>query len=307
MIEMSSIQLDTSYKACYEIMKEKAVNFYHAFKFMDQNRFKAITGVYAFCRYVDDIVDENEEESLDKKLKKLSEIEGVISSIELEHTDFSKNHIWFYAFKKAVLDFDISKDSLLDQIKGQRNDLNFSGIDSMDDLVHYSTLVAGSVGRMLLPMLSEHRHAKALDICNRLGVAMQITNILRDIGEDYRERSRIYIPRDTMRQFSITQDTLGNLSDMKSKDIPGDSTILLWESLAHKAESEYNYFIDNIQIFHDDARMPLLLACENYRAIIGVIRNENYNCFRKRCYTSKMKRVEILHNVKKMMKSVEMR
>lgn len=307
---MSSLtfsNLEMSYKACYEIMKDKAVNFFHAFKFMDTSRFQAITGVYAFCRYVDDIADENEEESIEEKFRKLDEITKIVNTIDLKHEEFSRNHIWFTAFRKAVIDFNISKTSLLDQIKGQRSDLSFESINSKEDLIEYSTLVAGSVGRMLMPMLSKVSDDEAMSICNSLGVAMQITNILRDIGEDYRDRNRIYLPKDLMDTFNVSESNIAQLSDLNSKVDISENIIEMWETLANEAESYYDDFIKNINIFNVDARLPLLLACENYRAILEAVRKENYNCFTKRCYTNKIKRVEILHRVKSMLKNVDVR
>lgn len=307
MIGVSPSVLDASYKECYAIMKDKAVNFFHAFKYLDQSSFKAITGVYAFCRYVDDIVDENETENIETKDERLNEMMLIVNSIEDDHLNFSQKQVWYFAFKKAVLDYKISKQALLDQIEGQRNDLTFNGIESHENLVNYSTLVAGSVGRMLLPMLSDQSDDYALNVCNQLGIAMQFTNILRDIGEDFRERGRIYIPQNLLSEYSVSSDTLQALSSIDSKEYPNVSVMAMWEHLAKQAEISYDYFVENITTFNQEARMPLLLACENYRAILEAIRNQNYNCFRERCYTSKIKRVEILHNVKKMLKSVEVR
>lgn len=307
MSNLTFSNLEISYKVCYEIMKEKAVNFFHAFNLMDTSRFQAITGVYAFCRYVDDIADENEDESIEEKYLKLDEISKIVNTIHLEHEDFARNHIWFIAFRKAVLDYNISNQALLDQINGQIGDLSFRGVKSEEELLNYSTLVAGSVGRMLLPMLSDIYDKNALNICNGLGVAMQITNILRDIGEDYRERKRIYLPQDLMLRFSINENMIADLSDLNSKVVISENIINMWETLARQAESYYDIFVDNVNIFNRDARLPLLLACENYRAILQAVRKESYNCFTKRCYTNKMKRVEILHRVKSLLKNVDVR
>ncbi len=302
-------KLIQSYKVCRKIMKDKAVNFYHAFKYMSDEDFKAICGVYAFCRYVDDIVDENEEENNAVKEAKLDRIEYLVNHFEVEepHEEFSVENLWYPAFYDSVRNYNIPKSALLDQIKGQRQDLKFTNIESMEDLETYSSLVAGSVGRMLMPMLTLINNDTMTVICNDLGVAMQITNILRDIGEDYRSRNRIYLPQESMKSINVSEEDINKYSYATSKISLEASMITLWESLAKQAENKYNNFINSIMMFKQEVRLPLILACENYRAILDAVRLENHNCFTKRCYTSNIKRVEIFQKSKTLLKEIEMR
>lgn len=307
-MKADAMQLKESYRQCEAIMKKGAVNFYHAFKHMDTNRFEAITAVYAFCRYVDDVVDENEDQPKRMKLGVLENLKNILSgnANEEHHIYFASENPWFLAFWDTYNHFDIPLDALIDQIDGQIMDLNFQHFTTQDELYRYCSLVAGSVGRMLLPMLATNISDDLFKVCDDLGIAMQITNILRDIGEDYKNRRRIYIPKEILNRYSFEEAEFDALTRQKVGKIP-NKVIELWESLAQEASWRYDALVDNINLFDLKAQLPLLLAAENYRAILDAVRIQDYNCFTKRCYTSAMKRVEILAKAKKTLKEIHER
>lgn len=299
-----TINLEESYRVSEAIMKKGAVNFYHAFKHMDAPKFKAITAVYAFCRFVDDVVDENDNEPSDSKRSVLNHLKSLLhhetdSKLRLE---FAMNNPWFPSFWNAIQEFEVPRQALFDQIDGQLMDLSFEPFKSQEELYKYCSLVAGSVGRMLLPMLADSPNQDLYKVCDDLGIAMQITNILRDIGEDLKNRNRIYLPQDLMDSYNINEGMLKDLITNMPDKLP-QSVLVLWESLAHEAEVRYDAIIDAITLFDESARLPLLLAAENYRAILDAVRSEDYNCFTKRCYTSAVKRVEIFAKAKKLLKN----
>ena len=188
----------------------------------------------------------------------------------------------------------------IQQINGQRKDVDFKDLETLDDLIEYSRLVAGSVGTMLLPIIAidiETAHNQELmGACENLGIAMQITNILRDVGEDLRTRNRVYLPQDYLVKYKIRRSDLEVLAHLGADvlvDIPS-GFIDLWEELAGVADRYYEYYEAWIRSFHKNARMPLVAAALSYRAIADAVRKENYNCFTKRCYTSAMKRADII-------------
>lgn len=300
--------LSISYEVAKEIMKDKAASFYQAFSNLPKERFECVAAVYAFCRYADDVVDNDPFGELKQEvLRALLALEFAVNSLyrNLEQSDleiaqsvFSLS--WWEAFQDAVKKYQIPMQPFIQQINGQRKDVDFKDLETLDDLIEYSRLVAGSVGTMLLPIIAidiETAHNQELmGACENLGIAMQITNILRDVGEDLRTRNRVYLPQDYLVKYKIRRSDLEVLAHLGADvlvDIPS-GFIDLWEELAGVADRYYEYYEAWIRSFHKNARMPLVAAALSYRAIADAVRKENYNCFTKRCYTSAMKRADII-------------
>lgn len=159
---------------------------------------------------------------------------------------------------------------------------------------------------MLAPMLRGEKADSGYEsICEDLGIAMQITNILRDIGEDLRNRNRIYIPRVLMEKYSITRGELENLSVLPSIlkkwnlfSQPAfqleDKIVALWEELALLSESYYDKFYKHLYMFSSDALFSVAAAAVFYQAILDEVRKNHYNCFTKRCFTSMKRKSELL-------------
>ena len=198
---------------------------------------------------------------------------------------------------------------MLEQIDGQRSDINFKIIEDKEDLILYCKKVAGTVGLMLAPMLrGEKADGQYESICESLGIAMQITNILRDIGEDLRNRNRIYIPQTFMKKYSVTRKDLENLSALpstlsirhlffKSNFKVGDNIVNLWEETALLSKHYYDKFYKHLYMFSFDATFPVAAAAVYYQAILEEVRKNNYNCFTKRCYTNSKRKRDLLKTV----------
>ena len=195
------------------------------------------------------------------------------------------------------------------RLNGQRSDINFKIIEDKEDLILYCKKVAVTVGLMLAPMLrGEKADGEYESICESLGIAMQITNILRDIGEDLRNRNRIYIPQTLMKDYGVTRKELENLSviptileSLHSFFQPNfkvsGKIVHLWEEMAWLSEYYYDEFYKNSYMFSSDALFPVTAAAVFYQAILDEVRNNNYNCFTKRCYTSNKRKSELLKMV----------
>jgi phytoene synthase len=214
------------------------------------------------------------------------------------------------------------------QIAGQRMDAHFHDIRSIEELVQYARLVAGSVGRVLVPILVSDMgiidNPDFMKSCEALGVGMQITNILRDVGEDIRERDRVYVPVELMRSHAITRVQLMQWSVAATDEVStakyrglflggdkeyGDADpvaaspeipqnfIDLWEELAAMADSYYLPYEAWISAFHHSARLPLVSAARLYQAIEQAVRDQHYDCFTQRCYTSAPIRSAIVQSV----------
>ena len=208
------MNLDLSYQAAEEVMRKNASSFYAAFKKIEHAKFLDIAAIYAFCRYADDLADtESQSEAI--RLQLLNLLEEDVKSLYMgsNQSDNYKKYAWWFAFENAVRLRKISLDALLEQIDGQKSDFNFEEIGDKSDLILYCKKVAGTVGLMLAPMLKgEKADERYESICEDLGIAMQITNILRDVGEDLRNRNRIYLPKSLMKKYGVTKEELENLS-----------------------------------------------------------------------------------------------
>lgn len=309
-------QLKQSYKACDRIMADRAKSFYQAFHLLPVDRFEAVTALYAYNRYVDDLVDNDLlDRSADEILKRLDELERLLKSqfvldeaIDKEISEYFNRLEWWPAFEHTLQHYEIPVEALIDQIRGQRMDMEDFQINTAEDLVSYSRHVAGSVGIMMLPLLLKNREdVSRLDLqkaCLDLGVGMQITNILRDVGEDYRKYKRIYLPARLREDYGIDESLIANLAWSQATDkevvkqIP-QRFVDLWESLSSLADQHYASITSYLSYFHPAARFPILAAASVYHGIADAVRDASYNCFTRRNYTSHLKRLELITKAKR--------
>ena len=304
------MNLDLSYQAAEEVMRKNASSFYAAFKKIEHAKFLDIAAVYAFCRYADDLAD-TESQSEARRLQLLNLLEEDVKSLYMgsNQSDNYKKYAWWLAFENAVRVRQIPINALLEQIDGQKSDFNFKEIDDKSDLILYCKKVAGTVGLMLAPMLrGEKADERYESICEDLGIAMQITNILRDVGEDLRNRNRIYLPKSFMKKYGVTKEELENLSVVpnsfnkgysffKPKLKVSDKIVHLWEEMALLSEYYYDEFYNHLYMFSSDALFPVTAAAVFYQAILDEVRKNHYDCFTRRCYTSTKRKSELLRIV----------
>lgn len=300
--------LKQAYALCEAIMMAKATSFYQAFKGLPKERFLAVASIYAFNRYADDLVDNVMQTDLNDALKRLDVLEDNLKKIktidDYHHFDESIRSLpWWAAFVDTVLTHQISINACRYQLAGQRFDATFPGILTLDDLVDYAKKVAGSVGLMLLPLLVKDSKSledlRFIEAAEKLGVAMQITNILRDIGEDYRTRKRIYLPKELLNRFGVSEIDIKTWSESKDAPIVSQNMIDLWEYLSDVADQYYQAYVSYVDYFHPKARLPLIAAAAIYQAIANAVRSAKYNAFTQRCYTSKEERDKIIKVIMK--------
>lgn len=277
---MLTAQLKKDFEYCEKIMKKASKSFYYAFSQLPEKKAKSIYAIYAFCRIVDDSIDEEPNHAV--QIQKIEHFKS-----QLAHLHEIDEPI-YRALSHVFNTYNCFKEPYYEQIAGQESDVAFKQPENLSDFIHYSDLVAGSVGRMLLPVLATQSELTddLIQSASELGIAMQITNILRDIGEDYRERRRIYLPKDLMQQFGYSEH------DLKQNNIT-DAFINLWETLAKEAEARYDHFFSYLHHYDEDTREHIRKSALVYREILNVIREQNYNCLTKRQYVSivRMKKV----------------
>lgn len=283
-------------------MAKESKSFYQAFHLLPREAFQGVAALYAYNRYVDDVADSDhfsKEVALDE-LKKLED--------KILHLDTSEDveADWWMAFKDTVLTCKVSTTALLKQIQGQRMDILGHKVVDMADLVAYSSNVAGSVGEMLLPLLvdkdtpiSETLRQAAID----LGIGMQLTNILRDVGEDYRDRQRIYLPQTLLDAYNVDEAMIKRLSYHDEEEIP-QNFIDLWEHIYQIGDQYYDSIKPVIKDFSQVAQLPILSSAYIYHGIGNAVRKANHNCFTKRNYTNNIQRMRLIYQARKVLKDI---
>lgn len=294
--------LKASYLACENIMAKESKSFYQAFHLLPREAFQGVAALYAYNRYVDDVAD-SDHFSKDVALVELKKLEDKILHLE---TSEDVEADWWMAFKDTVLTCKVSTTALLKQIQGQRMDILGHKVVDMADLVAYSSNVAGSVGEMLLPLLvdkdtpiSETLRQAAID----LGIGMQLTNILRDVGEDYRDRQRIYLPQTLLDAYNVDEAMIKQLSYHDEEEIP-QNFIDLWEHIYQIGDHYYDSIKPVIKDFSQVAQLPILSSAYIYHGIGNAVRKANHNCFTKRNYTNNIERMRLIYQARKVLKDI---
>lgn len=274
---MNAEQTRADYAYCEAIIKKHSKSFYYAFSRLPPDKANAVYAIYAFCRTADDCADSNQ--PLTEKLESLQRLKRELDSFR-DRADV--DHPLWRALRRVFTDYEMDVQPFYDQLAGQLADLHFSIPRTMHELERYSYYVAGSVGLMLLPVLASQASGDLRPSAIQLGIAMQITNILRDVGEDYHQKQRIYLPQEEMERFRYTQ------ADLR-ESLVNENFINLWERLAKHAEGLYERFYSSIHLFDADSRLPLSLSAGVYRGILDAVRGNDYDCFSKRGYVTKDK------------------
>jgi phytoene synthase len=191
--------LAAAYDHCETLTRRASSNFYWAFRLLPQARRRALCAVYAFCRGVDDIADEPGVARDPARLlaRWRAELEAVYAGIP--------RHPIGVALADAVARFEIPHEHFAAVIEGVEMDLCRDRYERWEgDLSEYCYRVAAAVGLICIRLFG-HRHASARDYAIELGLACQLTNILRDVGEDAR-RGRIYLPQEDLRRFGCREE-----------------------------------------------------------------------------------------------------
>ena len=187
---------------CKDKAASSGSSFYYSFLFLPQERRRAITALYAFCREVDDVVDEIEDQHLARtKLEWWRQEVGNLFAGTPQHPVTK-------ALEPALQPFGITEARLNEIIDGMQMDLDQTRYLDFIGLEKYCYHVAGVVG-LLAAGIFGYRNPRTLDYAKNLGLAFQLTNIIRDVGDDAR-RNRIYLPMDELKRFEVPASDILN-------------------------------------------------------------------------------------------------
>jgi phytoene synthase len=241
-----------------------------------------IAVLYLYCRTVDTIADERVlEVGPDAALR---EVDTTRARLDDTLAGRPPDGVLWQRLAEIHERFGLPPGPLHELLDGAVWDLEGRTVTDVDDLLTYSGLVAGSVGAMMLPFLVDDRaEIAALEPTARaLGEAMQITNILRDVGEDLTDLGRLYLPADALDRFGLARADL--LGIARNGHGPGEAYAALLESIMAQAEWLYAEAEAGIRSLPFRSRLGIEAAARMYREILNEVRAAGYDNLRRRNY-----------------------
>ncbi|XVF60710.1 hypothetical protein PTKIN_Ptkin08bG0070400 [Pterospermum kingtungense] len=273
--------LNEAYDRCGEVCAEYAKTFYLGTLLMTPERRKAVWAIYVWCRRTDELVDGPNAShitprALDRWEKRLDDL---FQGRPYDMLDA--------ALSDTVSKYPVDIQPFKDMIEGMRLDLRKSRYNNFDELYLYCYYVAGTVGLMSVPVMGIAPESKAstesvYNAALALGIANQLTNILRDVGEDGR-RGRIYLPQDELAQAGLSDDDIfrGQVTEKWRNFMKGQiKRARMFFDEAEKGVAELNAA----------SRWPVWASLLLYRQILDAIEENDYNNFTKRAYVGKAKK-----------------
>ncbi|PZR95808.1 MAG: hypothetical protein DLM69_11375 [Candidatus Chloroheliales bacterium] len=251
---------------CQAFIKRHARSFYMASLLLPAAKRRALWSIYAFCRYTDDLVDNPN--LRDHPAAALDDWEEQILSGQPRHPVA-------LVYRDVAATYNIPLGLARELISGVRMDLEASEYQTWEQLRQYCYRVASVVGLLLLPILGS-RDEQAAQYAIDLGIAMQLTNILRDVGEDAR-MGRVYLPSEDLARFGYDHERLhGGVVD--------DSFCALMRFEIDRARTYYNSAQLGIALLEPSTRASILAAALLYSRILDRIEANGYNVFTRRAY-----------------------
>ncbi|MBW4628137.1 MAG: squalene/phytoene synthase family protein [Brasilonema octagenarum HA4186-MV1] len=286
------VSVDESYKLCRQLIVKYSTTFYIGTLLVDKPKRKHIWAIYAWCRRTDELVDGpasaiTTPETLDLWEQQL---ESIFAGQPLDSIDV--------ALVDTIQRFPIDIQPFRDMIAGQRMDLYRSRYETFEELHLYCYRVAGTVGLMSTAVMGVDTSTNTAPWnCHQqpyipteeaitLGIAHQLANILRDVGEDAR-RGRIYIPQEDLARFNYTEQDL-------FKGVVDDRWRSLMRFQIARARQFYAKAEKGISYLSADARLPVWASLMHYSRILNIIERNDYNVFTRRAYVPQWQKLRAL-------------
>ena len=282
------ITLEDAYSYCRKISRHHAKTFYLASMFLPKKQQKPIFAIYALLRTVDDVVDMAEVKfhngliTSDEITKMLESWKSRLKACYAGNVD---NDPIMMAWQDTLKSYSIPMELPLDLMDGVAMDIEFKPFETIEELYVYCYKVAAVVGLMTSEIFG-YSDKQALEHAIELGIAMQLTNILRDIGEDV-DRGRIYLPLEDLRRFNYSRE------EFMQKRI-NNNFINLMKFQIERARGYYSSSEKGITMLEKQARFAVCISSVNYGNILSAIEKNNYDAFSKRAYRSFYQKVSTI-------------
>ena len=257
--------LQKAYKQAEKITAAHSKSFYFASALLPEEKRSAVRALYAFCRTVDDIVDESSGADCAPQLDYWRSI--------VETASFADDDLVAAAWADTLARYHIPRHYALQLIDGVARDLVQSRYQTFDELATYCYGVASTVGLMSMHIIG-FRNIDAVPYAIKLGVALQMTNILRDVGEDYRN-GRLYLPREELAFYGIQESDL-------SQGRTSDNWRQFMKFQIDRTRQLYTESWAGVKMLESEGQLAIGAASIFYQGILEEIEKDNYNVFTHR-------------------------
>jgi phytoene synthase len=241
---------------CEDKTRQSGSSFYYSFMFLPRDKRRAITALYAFCREVDDVVDECSDAQVARTT--LNWWRSQVAEIYVG----KPQHPVAKALVPVVQQFNMSREHLLEIIDGMEMDLDQAHYPDFKSLQLYCYRVASVVG-LLAAEIFGYTDRRTLKYAHDLGIAFQLTNIIRDVGEDAR-RNRIYLPMDELQQFGVTAAEILN-----AKETENFRKLMAFQ--IERAQRYYRQALEHLPEVDRKAQRTGLIMTAIYRATLDEV------------------------------------
>jgi phytoene synthase len=266
----------TAYHYCKTITAIHSKSFYMASGLLPGEQRMAVRALYAFCRTSDDIIDmqgSRAEEDLE-----IWRLRGMLTT---PRANDPVSIAWADARKK----FNIPAKYAHQLLDGVARDISVKKYNNFAELAEYCYSVASTVGLMSMHIIG-FQNDTAIRYAIKLGVALQLTNIIRDIAEDY-EMGRVYLPQDELKRFGIKERHF-------SRGIVDDHWKSFMQFQIARARNIYEEAWPGISLLNPAGRLPIAAAATFYKGILNKIEDNNYDVFSRRAHLNKWEKLRLL-------------
>jgi len=266
-----------SLETAKEIAKKSKSSFYYAFNLLPGPKRDAMTTVYAFCRETDDIVDEG--------VNSPEEKETVLTNWRFQLEEAFKGNSEYSLLNKVastIKQFNIPSEPFFELIRGMEMDLTVKEYETFDELKKYCYRVASTVGLMCIEIFG-YKHKSAVTFAENLGIALQLTNILRDVKKDA-AKGRIYIPKEDLQRFNYSKEELYN-------SVYNENFIRLMEFEVARAR---DYFFKATSALNKEDKKSMFAARAMQHIYFRVLKNiirEKYDIYNRNVNITKIQNI----------------
>lgn len=274
------IELHSAYITCENITRTHSKSFFLSSQLLPPEKRRAVRALYAFCRTSDDLVDNPAGDAACALARWVRMVRSPQPNL---------HHPVLYAWHDTAQRYAIPQSLVDELLAGIAMDLTITRYASFADLWIYCYRVASVVGLLAMQIIGYQDGATEYAV--KLGVALQLTNILRDVGEDAR-RGRIYLPLDELQAFQLAESDI-----LHSHHSPQLQALL--ETQIRRAEQLYDESWPGIRLLSADSRLAISAAGAIYRGILGRIRRNHYDVFHQRASVPLWEKLLILWRVRR--------
>lgn len=264
--------LASAYRHCRETARTHAKSFYFSAQFLPRHKREPVYAVYALCRHVDDAVDRAGVHNEAQARLAVAAWQKELDEVYRGGTPVSPVLI---AWRDMLERYPIKQELPLELMRGVLMDTHINRYETWEDLRLYCYRVASVVGLMVSEIFG-YSQPETLRYAESLGLAMQLTNILRDIGEDL-AANRVYLPQEDLRRFGYTEADL-----MRGERDDRFRNLMKFE--IERAHEFYREAEQGIRLLNEDARFTVLLASRIYARILPAIEANRFDVFTRRAH-----------------------